>query len=164
MRNYKPSASSAKKVYVARPRLGKSEATPATMSASGEAVQFVDNPSLATEEVRIFVGGRPLDRASAIKLSKAALKEQKREEQGKKSKNAIDAIIADLEAPAPKRRKTKQKGGGFSWRNWALLGCAGWIAVSIAAGAPLGILLTPVMGPLMGWVAGGFLAAVFSGY
>lgn len=162
MQSYKPSAGSAKKVYIARPRFGKSDATPVTISSSGEGVQFVDNPALADEEVRVFIGSSPLDRASAIKLSKAALKDQKREEQGKKSKGVMEAIIADFEAPAPKRQKAAKRGGGFSWRNWALLGCVGWIAVSIAAGAPLGILLTPVMGPLMGWVAGGFLAVVFS--
>lgn len=161
MQSYRPSANSAKKVFIAHPRFGKSEATPVTIGSSGEAVQFVDSPAVADEEVRVFVGGRALDRASAIKLSKAALKEQKREEKGKKSKNVLDSIVADFEAPAPKRRKAKRE-GGFSWRNWALLGCVGWIALSIVAGVPLGILMTPVMGPLMGWIAGGFLAVVFS--
>lgn len=70
----------------------------------------------------------------------------------------IDQIVAELSAPAPSRKSSKRH--GFSWKGWAVAGCVGWIVLVIAAGVPLGILLTPIFGPIMGWIAGGMLALV----
>jgi hypothetical protein len=122
-------------------------------------VQFVDNPDLANEQVVVHIEGRPVDRASAIKLTKAALKEQKREEKGKKPLGVIDQIVAELSAPTkPKADRRGER--GFAWGRWALIGCIGWVALVIAAGVPMAILVTPVVGPLLGWIGAGFLAIV----
>lgn len=161
MPHYSPRASAGKKVYIDRSRFGKGTGTPASIGSGGDPVQIVDRPEFADEVVVIHIDGRPVDRQTAIALAKAAVREQKRQESGKKEKNALDEILAEYSAPKPQRKKAKRS-GGFSWKTWAILGCVTWVVVAIAAGAPLAILLTPVMGPAIGWVAGGFLAVVFS--
>ncbi|HEY7256570.1 MAG TPA: hypothetical protein VH476_07785 [Solirubrobacterales bacterium] len=44
---------------------------------------------------------------------------------------------------------------GFSWLRWTVIGCAGWIVLMIALGAPAGIIATPAAGPIFGWLTGG---------
>lgn len=161
MASIRPVSTSNKKVYIERKRWGKPEGRPVSISTGGgEPVQIVDDPGAASETVSIHIGGRPVDRSSAIRLCKAAIKEQERERKGKKQKGVIDQIVAELSAPRPRQRPSSR--GGFSWKGWAIVGCIGWVALVIAAGAPLGILLTPVFGPIMGWMAGGMLALVSS--
>jgi hypothetical protein len=41
------------------------------------------------------------------------------------------------------------------WMRWMLLGCLGWIVLMVAVGTPIGILITPAAGPLLGWLVGG---------
>jgi hypothetical protein len=41
------------------------------------------------------------------------------------------------------------------WLRWMLLGCLGWIVLMVAVGTPIGILITPAAGPLLGWLVGG---------
>ncbi len=43
----------------------------------------------------------------------------------------------------------------FQWGRWALIGCAGWIALMVVIGAPEGIVATPALGPITGWLVGG---------
>jgi hypothetical protein len=45
----------------------------------------------------------------------------------------------------------------FPWLRWLLIGCAGWVVLMILVGTPIGILLTPALGPIVGWLAGGIL-------
>jgi hypothetical protein len=149
-------------VYVEHRRWGQAEGTPvALVSKGGESVEIVKDRAAASEVVTVYLDGRQLDRASAISLSNAAVKQQKRQRAGKRDKNVIDQIIADLSAPSPKTKRTRRS-GGFAWKGWALAGVVAWIVVCIAAGAPLGIILTPVAGPMMGWICGGFLAIISS--
>jgi len=156
-----PVSNSTTKVYIERRRWGRSEGRPVSISSQGgEPAQIVDDPGSASETVSIHIDGRPVDRSSAIRLSKAALKEQDRQRKGKKQKGVVDQIVAELSAPNPSRKSSRR--GSFSWKGWAVFGCIGWIALVIAAGVPLGILLTPIFGPIMGWMAGGMLALVGS--
>ena len=161
MSHYSPRARSSKKVYIARKRWGAPEGIPISIGPGGETVQVVDNPALANEVVVVHIDGRPVDRATAITLTKAALKDQKREEKGKKTHNVVEQVIADISAPQRSKAKRKGKRGGFSWRNWAAVGCVAWIVLVIAAGAPWAILFTPLIGPIFGWIGGGMLAIVF---
>jgi hypothetical protein len=46
---------------------------------------------------------------------------------------------------------------GFPWKRWLLIGCAGWVVLMLLTGTPIGILLTPALGPICGWLAGGFV-------
>ncbi len=50
---------------------------------------------------------------------------------------------------------------GFHWRRWTAIGCLAWIALMALSGAPFtAIFLTPVVGPLGGWLIGGTLFLV----
>ena len=40
---------------------------------------------------------------------------------------------------------------------WLLLGCVGWVVLMLVIGTPIGILLTPALGPITGWLVGGIL-------
>jgi sporulation related protein len=113
MQPLRPVAGSAKKVYIAR---GGKQGAPATLSSSaGEGVQFVDEPGLADEIVAIHVGSNRIDRATAKRLQKACLAEQRRQERGKKDKGVFDQIIADLEGPSVKKERQQASDGGFSF-------------------------------------------------
>ncbi len=46
---------------------------------------------------------------------------------------------------------------GFPWKRWLLVGCLGWVALMIVNGTPIGILLTPALGPTLGWLLGGIV-------
>ena len=46
---------------------------------------------------------------------------------------------------------------GFPWKRWLLIGCAGWVVLMLAVGTPIGILLTPALGPITGWLVGGVI-------
>jgi len=46
---------------------------------------------------------------------------------------------------------------GFPWKRWLLIGCAGWVILMLAIGTPIGILLTPALGPITGWLVGGVI-------
>jgi len=49
-------------------------------------------------------------------------------------------------------------GRGFRWLRWTAIGCVAWIAFMILAGASFAaIFLTPVAGPIGGWLVGGTL-------
>jgi hypothetical protein len=43
----------------------------------------------------------------------------------------------------------------FPWLLWTLIGCAGWVVLMVAIGEPIGLLATPVGGPIGGWLVGG---------
>jgi hypothetical protein len=131
------------------------------VTRGGEAVRIVDNPSLASERVTLFLDERPLDRSAALRLTKAALKDQKRQERGKKDKGVFEQIVEDVSRPAVASGKAHRE-GGFNWMGWAIAGSVGWLAVVIAAGVPLAILVTPIFGPLFGWMFAGFLRIVFA--
>jgi hypothetical protein len=45
----------------------------------------------------------------------------------------------------------------FPWVRWLLIGCVGWVILMLLVGAPIGILLTPAFGPIVGWLAGGIV-------
>jgi hypothetical protein len=46
---------------------------------------------------------------------------------------------------------------GFPWLRWLAIGCVGWVILMLATGTPIGILLTPALGPISGWLVGGAL-------
>jgi hypothetical protein len=52
---------------------------------------------------------------------------------------------------------------GFHWRRWTVIGCLAWIAlVLIGGGSTIGLIFTPVIGPIGGWLVGGALYLVGS--
>jgi hypothetical protein len=104
-----PVAGSAKKVYIAR---GRETGAPVALSGSGgEGVQFVDDPGLAEEVVTVYVGSNKTSRATAKRLEKACLEEQKRQQRGKKDKGVFDRTVTDFEVAPPKRSKKTSDGG-----------------------------------------------------
>jgi uncharacterized membrane protein YeaQ/YmgE (transglycosylase-associated protein family) len=52
---------------------------------------------------------------------------------------------------------TASEDQSFPWKRWLLIGCAGWIALMILNGTPIGILVTPAFGPIVGWLVGGLI-------
>jgi hypothetical protein len=36
-----------------------------------------------------------------------------------------------------------------------LFGCVGWIVLMLATGSTIGLLVTPAVGPILGWLLGG---------
>jgi hypothetical protein len=48
-----------------------------------------------------------------------------------------------------------RRDGGAPWLRWMLLGCIGWIVLMLTVGSPIGLLVTPAAGPLLGWLVGG---------
>lgn len=128
MQLLRPVAGSAKRVYVARS--GK-QGTPVALSSSmGEGVQFVEEPGLADQVVAIHVGANRVDRATAKRLQKACLDEQRRQERGKKDKGVFDQILADLEA-RPAKRKKKASDGGFSFAAALVLSGVVWAGLCL---------------------------------
>jgi hypothetical protein len=53
----------------------------------------------------------------------------------------------------------------FNWPRWTLIGCLAWLVLAIATGgSTIAFILTPVAGPVGGWLVGGsffLLAGVF---
>ena len=46
----------------------------------------------------------------------------------------------------------------FNWLGWTLIGCAAWLIFVVATGgSTIALILTPVAGPIGGWLVGGFL-------
>jgi hypothetical protein len=93
----RPVAGSPKKVYIARS--GGADRSVSLSAKSGEAVEFVDSSSAATETVRVYVGSKAISRSTAKRLQKACEEEQRRQRKNKRDKGVFDQIIADLEKP-----------------------------------------------------------------
>lgn len=44
------------------------------------------------------------------------------------------------------------------WLRWTIIGCLAWIAIVLIVGmSSIALILTPVIGPLGGWLVGGVL-------
>ncbi len=57
--------------------------------------------------------------------------------------------------------KRSERSRATRWGLWALVGCAVWVVAMLAIGWPIGILLVPAGGPLVGWVLGGLSVLLF---
>lgn len=50
--------------------------------------------------------------------------------------------------------------GDFAWGRWTLIGCAAWVVLMLSIGEPIGLIATPVGGPIGGWLVGGIVYLV----
>jgi hypothetical protein len=120
---------SEKKVYIAR-EAKEGAAVVFSSAPQAEAVQVVDDPRFAHETIAVHVGPNRVDHATAKKLERAALEKQERLAKGKRDKGVFEELVADLERPAPaKKRKSDDR--GISFQAALVAGALGWLGFCV---------------------------------
>lgn len=157
-----------KRVYIARTAQEGGRPVYFGSGGAGERVTIVNEISAADEVVSVYGGPNQEAPLAYDRAYGAAAKSHQNEERGI-GEEAIAGIVSDFSRP--KRRRVamgRSRESGIPWIVYLVLGCVAWVALAFAAifGAVEGIatgggfvllLLTPLMGPLFGVVAGAFL-------